>query len=132
MEDKQLQKLQRIQGNNNILILHQNLCASGRKDLIEISSTIIDIYELAQSERELEFRERDHNIDAAIYPENAEWVRSFFVNPTPRTQSISKVEHEYFLDLLYSISFSLHLALQNHHDLRGTLGQSIALHLKQL
>jgi len=109
-----LKKLEQLEPNNNINVIHKYLCDSGDDNLVKISSTITNLYEVAESERELEERKK-HGIDEKTYRENAEWKRSFFVNPKPKNVKNNKVEHEYFLNLLYSLSFTLYLARKNYN-----------------
>ncbi|MBD3330044.1 hypothetical protein GF354_00770 [Candidatus Peregrinibacteria bacterium] len=110
MSSKHLTKLAKLEPGN-INIIHKYLC--GFPDIDEISSLITNLYELAESERETVERKK-RGINDSIFPKNTDWERSFFINNNAKNNRDSKVEHEYFLNLLYSLSFTLFLSKQNH------------------
>ena len=97
----------------NINYMHEYLCSTEREDLIRVSKLIADLYEIVESEREPAERER-HRINDDTYPERSDFKRSFFRQPAAKP-GCELVEHEYFLSLLYSISFSVYVATRNFY-----------------
>jgi hypothetical protein len=133
MQNDHLQKLRKLEPNNNINVIHKYLCDSTNEDLIEISKYIVDLYEIGESEREFEQRKK-HGIGNETYKEYANYKKSFFKNPSPNKSENCLVELEYFLNLLYSISFSLYLSVKNYEDFKKScsLFERSRTHLRQL
>ena len=133
MKNDHLQKLQKLEPNNNINVIHKYLYDSTNEDLIEVSKYIVNLYEIGESEREFEHRKK-HGIENETYKEYANYNRSFFRNPSPNKPENCLVELEYFLNLLYSISFSLYLSVKNYEDFKKSCSLFVRsrTHLKRL
>lgn len=133
MQNDHLQKLRKLEPNNNINVIHKYLYDSTNEDLIEVSKYIVNLYEIGESEREFEHRKK-HGIENETYKEYANYNRSFFKNPSPNKPENSLVELEYFLSLLYSILFSLYLSLKYYEDFKKSCSpfERSRMHLRQL
>ena len=106
-----LHTLARLEPGNNINDIHRYLCATEREDMIGVSRSVVDLYKIAESEREFFFRRNQHGLFDDEYGDRAGYKKCFFINRRKAPEA-NKVELEYFLDLLYSISFSLYLGTQ--------------------
>ncbi len=111
LDTSHLHTLARLEPGININDIHAYLCATRREDMINVSRSIVALYEIAESEREYVFRRSDHGIFDEEYSDRAEYKKCFFVNHN-QEPAINKVELEYFLNLLYSISFSLYVGFR--------------------
>ncbi len=117
-----LDRLTIIEWGTHIDEIHGLLCKQGDDDLVEISKLVTELYTIAESEREPEHREQRLITD---YAERADWKQAFFINHEALPE-YRKVEHHFFLNLLYSISFSLRLVVNNrsqYHNSHSNLEQ---------
>ena len=117
-----LHTLRALEPSNNVNDIHAYLCATGRKDMNMVSRGIVALYEIAESEREYVFRRNKHGIFDETHGDRAEYKKCFFLNQKEK-QETNKVELEYFLDLLYSISFSLYVGAREFFSFNRAFNQ---------